>query len=130
MSISSSLLSRRFFKFARTYFLITDIIFYWHLIKLEIIEFRILFLCILSQFFMGINCFNIWFFNLHWLENRPDDMLPNGERSSLGNEPFFVVWLTNEKHLTLFPARSIVRDSHHCESICCKLDLNMGRTWV
>ena len=28
----------------------------------------------------------------------------------------FVVWLTKERHLALFPARTIVRDPQHCES--------------
>ena len=29
------------------------------------------------------------------------------------NDFFFVVWLTDEKHLVLFPAGTIVRDPHH-----------------
>ena len=28
----------------------------------------------------------------------------------------FVVWLTDERRLALFPAGTIVRDSHHLES--------------
>ena len=28
----------------------------------------------------------------------------------------FVVWLTDERHLALFPAGTIVRDPHHRES--------------
>ena len=27
-----------------------------------------------------------------------------------------MVWLTDEKCLSLFPVRAIVRDPHHCES--------------
>ena len=29
---------------------------------------------------------------------------------------FFLVWLTDERRLALFPARTNVRDSHHRES--------------
>ena len=29
----------------------------------------------------------------------------------------FVVWLTDERHLALFPARIIIRDPHHLESL-------------
>ena len=29
----------------------------------------------------------------------------------------FVVWLTDERHLALFPAGTIVRDPHHRESL-------------
>ena len=32
---------------------------------------------------------------------------------------FFVVWLTNERPLALFPAGAIVRDPHHRESLTC-----------
>ena len=33
----------------------------------------------------------------------------------------FVVWLTDERHLALFPAGTIVKDPHHLESpIRCK----------
>ena len=41
----------------------------------------------------------------------------------------FEVWLTDEWHLALFPAGTIVRDSHHLESpTSCKQDLNLPRT--
>ena len=30
---------------------------------------------------------------------------------------FFVVWLTDERRLALFPVRNIVRDSHHRKSL-------------
>ena len=33
---------------------------------------------------------------------------------------FFVVWLTDERRLALFPAGTIVRDPHHCESPTCQ----------
>ena len=43
----------------------------------------------------------------------------------------FVVWLTDERHVTLFPARTIVRDPHHRESLTrSKQDLNLCKTWV
>ena len=32
------------------------------------------------------------------------------------DELFFVVWLTDERRLALFPAGTIVRDPHHRES--------------
>ena len=32
----------------------------------------------------------------------------------------FVVWLTDKRHLTLFPARTILRDPHHRESPTCQ----------
>ena len=43
----------------------------------------------------------------------------------------FVVWLTDERHLALLPAKTIVKDFHHPKSqTCCKQDLNFHRTWV
>ena len=40
----------------------------------------------------------------------------------------FVVSLTNERHLALYPAGTIVRDPHHRESPTrCEQDLNMRR---
>ena len=43
----------------------------------------------------------------------------------------FVVWLTNKRRLSLFPAETIVRNPHHLESPTCrKQDLNLRRTWV
>ena len=42
---------------------------------------------------------------------------------------FFVVWLTDERRLTLFPARTIVRDPHHRESLTHREQgLNLRRT--
>ena len=32
----------------------------------------------------------------------------------------FVVWLTNEQRLVLFPAGTIIRDPHHRESPTCR----------
>ena len=49
------------------------------------------------------------------------------------DELFFVVWLTDERRLALFPAGTIVRDTHHCESptpTSCKQGLNLRRTEV
>ena len=44
-------------------------------------------------------------------------------------ELFFVVWLTNERHLALFPFGTIFRDPHHHESPTCrKQGLNLHRT--
>ena len=42
------------------------------------------------------------------------------------NKLFFVVWLTDERRLTLFSAGTIVRDPHHRESPTrCEQDLNL-----
>ena len=44
---------------------------------------------------------------------------------------YFVVCLTNKKRLAFFPARTIVRDSHHRRSLTRrKRNLNLRRTWV
>ena len=41
----------------------------------------------------------------------------------------FVVWLTDERRLASFPAGTIVRDPHHCESPARReQDLNLHRT--
>ena len=43
----------------------------------------------------------------------------------------FMIWLTDERRLTLFPAGTIVRDPHHRESPTHReQDLNLCRTWV
>ena len=43
----------------------------------------------------------------------------------------FVVWLTDERRIALFPKRTIVRDPHHRESLTRReQDLNLRRTWV
>ena len=43
----------------------------------------------------------------------------------------FVVWLTEERHLALFPARIIVIDRHHWESPTRReQDLILCNTWV
>ena len=43
----------------------------------------------------------------------------------------FLVWLTGERHLALFPAGTIVRDPHHRESPTRReQDLNLRRAWV
>ena len=43
----------------------------------------------------------------------------------------FVVWLTDERHLVLFQAGTIVRDPHYHESPTCREQgLNLPRTWV
>ena len=40
----------------------------------------------------------------------------------------FVVWLTGEKRLALFPAGTIVRDPHHSELLTrCDQDFNLRR---
>ena len=44
------------------------------------------------------------------------------------DELFFVVWLTDERCLGLFPARTNVRDPHQRESpTCYEQDLNLRR---
>ena len=44
---------------------------------------------------------------------------------------FFALWLTNERRLALFPAGTIIRDSHRHESLTrCNQDLNLRRTGV
>ena len=41
----------------------------------------------------------------------------------------FVVWLTDKRHLSLFPAGTIVRDPHHRESPTRhEQDMNLHRT--
>ena len=43
----------------------------------------------------------------------------------------FVVWLTDERRLALFPAGTIVRDPHHRESSTRREQgLNLRRTWI
>ena len=43
----------------------------------------------------------------------------------------FAKWLTNERHLALFPAGTTVRDSHHHKSLTpLQLDLSLCRDWV
>ena len=43
----------------------------------------------------------------------------------------FVVWLTEEKRLALFPAGTTIKDPHHRKSPTRrKQDLNLRRTWV
>ena len=42
----------------------------------------------------------------------------------------FLVWLTNERCLALFPAKTIARDPHHRKfPTCCEKGLNLRRTW-
>ena len=42
----------------------------------------------------------------------------------------FVVWLTDERRLALFPVEIIFRDPHHCESPTrCEQGLNLRGTW-
>ena len=41
---------------------------------------------------------------------------------------YFVLWLTNERHLALFPAGTIVRDPHHRESLSSRYALS--RVWT
>ena len=44
---------------------------------------------------------------------------------------FFVVWLTDERRLTLFPGDTIVRDPHHRESPTRREQgLILRRAWV
>ena len=43
----------------------------------------------------------------------------------------FVLWLTNERHLALFPAGTIVRNPHYRESLTQREQcLKLHRTWV
>ena len=47
------------------------------------------------------------------------------------DEIVFVVWLADKRRLELFPAGTIVSDSHHRESPKrCEQDMNLRRTWV
>ena len=39
-----------------------------------------------------------------------------------------MVWLTDERHLALFLAGTIVRDSHHRKSLTRREDLNLSGT--
>ena len=44
---------------------------------------------------------------------------------------FFVLWLTNEKRLTLIPAETIARDPHHRQSPIHRVQgLRLSKTWV
>ena len=44
---------------------------------------------------------------------------------------YFVVWLTNERRLVLFPAGTIVRDPHYCKSLTLReQDLSLCRARV
>ena len=44
---------------------------------------------------------------------------------------YFLVWLTNERRLALFPGCTIVRDPHHLESLTsCKQDWNQSSDFV
>ena len=44
-------------------------------------------------------------------------------------DELFLVWLTNERHLAIFPAGTIVRYPHHCKSLThCEKNLNLHRT--
>ena len=44
---------------------------------------------------------------------------------------YFMVWLTNERRLALFPGCTIVRDPHHLESLTsCKQDWNQSSDFV
>ena len=48
---------------------------------------------------------------------------PNLWKSMMMNWIVFVVWMTNERRLALFPARTIVKDPHHHKSATrCKQD--------
>ena len=61
-----------------------------------------------------------------WCEQSDDD-----DDDDDDNEFFFVVWLTDERRLALFPAETIVRDSHHRKSPTRrKQGLNLRRTRV
>lgn len=41
---------------------------------------------------------------------------------------FFVVWIAEERSLVLFPAGTVIRDPHHCESLTCHDQvLNLSR---
>ena len=42
----------------------------------------------------------------------------------------FVIWLTDERHLALFPAETIIRDPHHQNLTISNTPLNLCRTWV
>ena len=46
------------------------------------------------------------------------------------DELFFVVWLTHQRRLALFPSGTIVRDPHHRESHYREQGLNLRRAGV
>ena len=74
----------------------------------------------------------------HWFcrENKPErgraqDWYPNKKMVVAMLRIVFLVWLTDERHLALFPAGTIVRDRYHRKSpIRHKQVLNLRRTWV
>ena len=50
------------------------------------------------------------------------------EGDDYDDELFFVVWLTDERRLALFPAGTIIKDPHYHESLTCReQDLNLHR---
>ena len=57
------------------------------------------------------------------------EMLATGDDDNKGDDELFAVWLTDKRHLALFPARTIVRYPHRPKSgRHCKQDFNMWRT--
>ena len=46
--------------------------------------------------------------------------IPYGQNMMMMMKNCFVLWLTDERRLALFPAVTIVRDPHHCESPTCQ----------
>ena len=68
----------------------------------------------------------IWYFNITIKISIINILL-----SFYADELFFVVWLTDEKHIVLFPAGIIVRNPNHRKSKTHReLDLNLRQTWV
>ena len=62
-------------------------------------------------------------FDLNFLHNLDDD------EDDDDDDDGFVVWLTDERRLALFPAGAILRDPHHRESPTRReQDLNLHRT--
>ena len=66
------------------------------------------------------------FYNLAYVAEHPISLfiqkicrwcvIPDDHQNVMMMIIFFVVWLTDQRRLALFPARTIVRDPHHCES--------------
>ena len=81
-----------------------------------------------SQFWK--NKKNTWRY-YHFANINDSHMMHGSWDMMMMNWIVFVVWLINERHLALFPARIIVRDPHDLKSLTCReQDLNLHRTWV
>ena len=84
----------------------------------------------------------VWNFALQWVPLSKSNKVSQLSLMTLKNDESlkknwlvvmmncFVVWLTDERRLALFPGRTTVRDPHHCKSLTHREQgLNLRRTW-